>query len=269
MKLFTNRSHTRFFANDSHVRGLKPIEVNDVYDLVVKQPIHTIGSLFGKKDMIVDEFGELVMRQVDHEYGNDELFHFDFLSNLSEAEIAQRVLNVHESTDKIGVMRALKTACDATFHHDCNEQKLVEMMTDGSVLTATFDLSTKVLSTNAAISNYHGRKNRINSEGEADFGMDRYAAGALKKLKAVHFNGQEALKVFADNLITDEQKYTTSLPRSLDIKETIDQVVRDVLGAAYETDKPIWNDGKVDSAIALENYQSMMASLEATSKYAA
>jgi hypothetical protein len=264
MKLFANRSHTRFFANDNHVRGLKTIEVNDVYDLVIKQPIHTVGSLFGKKDMIVDEFGELVMRQVDHEYGNDELFHFDFLSSLSKAEIAQRVLHVHESTDKIAVMRALKTACDATFHHDCNEQKLVAMMADGSVLTATFDLITKVLSTNADISSYHGRKTRINSEGEADFGMDRYAAGALKKLKAVHFNGQKALRAFADNLITDEQKYANSLSRSLEIKETIDQVVCDVLGAAYETNQPIWNDGKVDSAVALENYQNMMASLEAT-----
>lgn len=264
MKLFTNRSHTRFFANDDHVRGLKAIEVNDVYDLVIKQPIHTVGSLFGKKDMVVDEFGELVMRQVDHEYGNDELFYFDFLSNLSEAEIAQRVLNVQESTDKISVMRALKTACDATFHHDCNEQKLVAMMADGSVLTATFDLSTKALSTNADISNYHGRKNRINSDGEADFSMDRYAAGALNKLKAVHFNGQEALRAFADKLIADEQKYVTSLPRSLEIKETIDQVVRNVLEAAYETNKPIWNNGKVDSVIALENYQNMMASLEPT-----
>lgn len=254
MKLFSNRSHTRFFANDKHIRGLEPIEVNDVYDLVIKQPIHTVGSLFGKKDMIADEFGELVMCQVDHEHGSDELFYFDFLLNLSKAEIAERVLNVHKTTDKTTVMRALKTACDATFHQGGNEQKLVVMMDDGSVLTATFDLNTKVLSTEVNTSNYHGRASGISSEGE-------YILSVLKKLKAIH-NNLNVLRAFADELITNEKNHTSSLGRLLDTEEIIDQVVCAVVEAAYESDQPIWNDGKVDSAVSLENYQNMLTSLE-------
>lgn len=107
MKLFTNRAQTRFFNTDNHVKNLEEIEVNSVADVIEKYAICNPLVLVDVLQLYSNDLDQLKTMKPNHEV--DSII-FDFLKDLSYAQIVKQILDVHNTPSQRVIINDLKDA---------------------------------------------------------------------------------------------------------------------------------------------------------------
>lgn len=97
MQIFTNKTQTRFFSTDNHVKNLQLIDINSVSDLLSKGVCSALVPLRFQY-LKVDDLDELIATDHKKKDGSDahepDTFHFDFLRWMSFADIVEEAMTV-------------------------------------------------------------------------------------------------------------------------------------------------------------------------------
>ena len=156
MQLFTNAKETRFFLTDDHVKNLHAIEVNSVADIVSKN-IVSVAALLRHYLVIIDDIDELVENTAEQENKILDLpdpvnFRFDFVSELSYAEIVIEAINAKEFFDdkeavvrQVEYLRNAKRLQNGALFFDTPDKSKLVILVDAH--TDTIEINTEKLLT--------------------------------------------------------------------------------------------------------------------------
>lgn len=107
MKLFTNSSQTRFFKTENHVKNLQAIEVNSVADVIERYNLCNPLVLVDALQLYSNDLDQLKTMKPTHEVDS---ITFDFLKDLSYAEITKQILDVCDDVSQRMIINDLKDA---------------------------------------------------------------------------------------------------------------------------------------------------------------
>lgn len=139
MQLLTNNTRTRFFTTDNHVKNLKPIDVSSVLDVVEQYSICDPLVLVDILQLYTNDLDQLKTMKPNHEV--DSVV-FDFLKDLSYAEITKQILDIYDYPSQLSIIEAIESEwlCDTSYRADIDTLALKP--TDGSRITVTINHET-------------------------------------------------------------------------------------------------------------------------------
>ena len=139
MQLFTNNTRTRFFTTDNHVKNLELIEVSSVLDVVEQYSICDPLVLVDILQLYTNDLDQLKTMKSNHEV--DSIV-FDFLKDLSYAEITKQILDIYDYPSQLSIIEAIESEwlCDTSYQADIDTLALKP--TDGSRITVTINHET-------------------------------------------------------------------------------------------------------------------------------
>ena len=139
MQLFTNNTRTRFFTTDNHVKNLERINVSSVFDAVEQYSISNPLVLVDILQLYTNDLDQLKIMKPNHEV--DSVI-FDFLKDLSYAEITKQILDIYDYPSQLSIIEAIKSEwlCDTSYKADVDTLTLKP--TDGSRITVIINHET-------------------------------------------------------------------------------------------------------------------------------
>ena len=90
MRLFTNNTQTRYFTTDQYFSNLQAIEVSSIEDAISSYTLCDPMVFIGHYNLYANKHGELYTQK--HRDSSNKAIVFDFMEELTEAEIAHQVI---------------------------------------------------------------------------------------------------------------------------------------------------------------------------------
>ena len=139
MQLFTNSTRTRFFTTDNHVKNLEQIDVSSVLDVVEKYSICDPLVLIDLLQLYTNDLDQLKVIKPNHEVDS---FAFDFLKDMSYAEITKQILDVYDFPSQLSIIEAIMEEWIHGSSYQADIDSIVLNPSDDSVINITINHET-------------------------------------------------------------------------------------------------------------------------------
>lgn len=139
MQIFTNNTRSRFFSTDNHVKNLEQINVSSVCDVVEKYSICDPLVLLDILQLYTNDLDQLKVMKPNHEVDS---FTFDFLKDLSYAEITKQILDVYDYSSQQSIIEAIMKEWAHGSSYQADIDSIILNPSDDSALDITINYET-------------------------------------------------------------------------------------------------------------------------------